>query len=148
MKIFILSLVLVFISSCNNSDDVNKFGLQTIMPVLVGKGHLNNNTIYNKQNMIITNDNDWQKLLTNFNTIDNNIVATFKETNIDFDNYQIIVSIDVKNRSTTVDITNIVESINNITVTIQNSQLGLTQDVAFPFHIVKIQKSQKPIIFK
>lgn len=147
MKTLIL-IVLLFTISCNKSDDENDFELQTITAVLVGKGHLNNNTIYTRQNIVITNNNDWQTLLTNFNSIDNNITATFTETNVDFNNYQIIVAIDMKNRSTSVDITNILENTSNIAVTIQNVQLGVTQDVAYPFHIVKILKSSKPIVFQ
>ena len=146
MKTLILSLVLLLSLGCNKSND--DFESQTIKPFIVGKGHLNNNTIYTKQNIVITNNNDWQTLLTNFNSINNNITATFTESNIDFNNYQIIVVIDIKNISTSVDVTNIVENANEIVVTIQNLQLGLTQDIAQPFQIVKIQKSAKPVIFQ
>ncbi len=148
MKTLILSLILLLSIGCNKNDDENSFETQNITPVLVGKGHLNYNTIYAQQNIVISNNNDWQTLLSNFNSIDNNITATFTETNMDFNNYQIIVAIDVKNRSTSVDITNIIEKTSNITVTIKNVQLGITQDVACPFHIVKIPKTTKPFVFQ
>lgn len=139
---------MLFTLSCANNNNENDFEPQTITPVLIGKGHLNYNTFYTKQNIVITNNSEWQTLLNNFNSINNNITATFTETNVDFNNYQIIVAIDAKNSSTSVDITNIIENTNNIAVTIQNLQLGITQDVANPFHIVKIQKSTKPVVFQ
>lgn len=148
MKTLILSLVLLFTISCTKSNDENEIETQTITPVLVGKGYLNYNTIYSKQNIVITNSNDWQTLLTNFNSINNNITTSFTEINIDFNNYEIIVVIEAKNSSTSVDITNIMENTNNIAITIQNLKLGVTQDVANPFHIVKIPKSTKPIVFQ
>lgn len=146
MKTLILSLVLILTISCTKSD--NNLESQTITPVLIGKGHLNYNTIYSKQNVVITNNSDWQTLKTNFNSISNNITTSFTETNIDFNNFEIIVAIDAKNSSTSVDVTNIIENADNITVTIQNLQLGLTQDVANPFHIVKIPKSTKTVVFE
>ena len=147
-KLYISIFVFLLTISCDKNDDENGFEPQTITPVLVGKGHLNYNSIYSKQNKVITNNSDWQTLLTNFNSINSNITATFTETNIDFNNYQIIVAIDAKNRSTSVDVTNILENTNNIAVTIQNLQLGITQDVANPFHIVKIPKSTKAVVFQ
>ena len=146
MKTLILSLVLILTISCTKNE--NDFESQTITPVLVGKGNLNYNSIYSKQNIVITNSNDWQTLLTNFNSINNNISTSFTETNIDFNSYGIIVVIDAKNSSTSVDITNIMENTSDIAVTIENLKLGVTQDVANPFHIVKIPKSTKPVVFQ
>lgn len=148
MKTIILSLVLFLTLSCSTNERENSFAPQTITPVLIGKGWLNYNTIYTKQNIVITNNNDWQTLLSNFNLINNNITATFTTTNVDFNDYQIIVAIDAKNSSTSIDVTNIVENANNIVSTIQNLQIGITQDVANPFHIVKIPKSTKPVLFQ
>lgn len=146
MKTMIFSLILLFTLSCTNNDE---FEPQTITPVMIGKGHLpSNNALYIKQNIVINTNSDWQALLTNFNSIRNNTTATFTETNVEFDKYTIIVVIDNRNSSSTIDITNITENNNNIAVTIQNLQLGITADIASPFHIVKIPKSSKRIVFK
>ncbi|WP_396168931.1 hypothetical protein [Flavobacterium sp.] len=148
MKTIIFSLVLFFTLSCTNNNDKNDFEPQTITPVLIGNGHLGtNNTFYTKQNIVITTNREWQALLTNFNSIRNNITATFTETNVDFDKYQIIVVIDDGNSATTIDIANITENNNNIAVSI-NRKLGIAQDVVNLFHIVKIPKSSKPIEFQ
>lgn len=149
MKTIIFSLVVLFTLSCTNNNDKNDFEPQTITPVLIGKGHLpSNNVLYTKQNIVITTNSEWQALLTNFNSIRSNTTATFTETNVEFDKYTIIVVIDNRNSSSTIDITNIIENNNNIAVTIQNLQLGITADIASPFHIVKIPKSSKRIVFK
>jgi hypothetical protein len=148
MKMLILSFILLLTVSCSKNDEDTSVEPQVITPDLVAKGHLNNNTIYTRQNIIISNNNDWQTLLSNFNSIDNKITDTFKETNIDFNTYQIVVAIDVRNSSSSVDVANIIENVNNITVTIKNIQMGVTNDVALPFHIVKIQKSTKPVVFE
>ena len=146
MKTIIFSLVLLLTLSCttNNNDSEP----QTITPVLIGNGYLNsNNTFYTKQNIVINNNSEWRTLLTNFNIIQSNITSTFTETNVDFDKYKIIVVIDVGNSATTIDLTNITENNNNITVAI-NLKLGIAQDINFPFQIVKIPQSTKPIVFQ
>ena len=146
MKTLILSLVFFLILSCSKSDD--SFKPQNITPVLIGKGILTGNNIYSEQNFVISNFSDWQILLNNFNASDTAITTTFSNTNIDFNNYQLLVAIDVENSSTTIDITNVIENENNISVTVQNLQLGLTDDIAKPFHIVQIPISTKPVVFQ
>ena len=146
MKTIIFSLVLLLTLGCttNNNDSEP----QTITPVLIGNGYLNsNNTFYTKQNIVINSNSEWRTLLTNFNIIQSNITSTFTETNVDFDKYKIIVVIDVGNSATTIDLTNITENNNNIAVAI-NLKLGIAQDVVFPFQIVKIPQSTKPIVFQ
>jgi hypothetical protein len=147
MKTLYLSILLLLTLSCSKSNDETTFTPQTITPVLIGKGSLFYN-FYDRQNMVITNNSDWQTLLTNFNSVNDGITSTFSETNIDFNNFEIIIAIDVKNSSTTIDITNVIENENNITVTVQNLILGISGDVANPFHIVKIPKSNKPVVFQ
>jgi hypothetical protein len=75
----------------------------------------------------------------------------FTETNIDFNNFMVIVVIDIgySNVGHSIDITNIVEYETNIVVTLQNLQTGNEQSVATqPYHIVKIPKTTKPIVFE
>ena len=146
MKTIIFSLVLLVTLSCttNNNDSER----QTITPVLIGNGYLNsNNTFYTKQNIVINNNSEWRTLLTNFNIIQSNLTNTFTETKVDFDKYKIIVVIDVGNSATRIDLINITENNNNITVAI-NLKLGIAQDVVLPFQIVKIPQSTKPIVFQ
>lgn len=147
MKISFLFLILFFTVSCSNDDDAT-VAPQNIIPSQIIKGRLNYNNTYGNDNIVITNAADWQTLMTNFSTIGVIDNTAFSETNIDFQNYMIIFVIEVKNGTTTLDITNIQENTNNIIVDVENLQVGLTADVAHPFHIVKIPKSTKPIVFQ
>jgi hypothetical protein len=49
---------------------------------------------------------------------------------------------------TTIDVTAVVENEDNITITLKNLLKGATQDVTHPFHIIKIPRSAKPIVFE
>jgi len=147
MKTSILFLILFFTLSCSNDDDLVVLP-QTIFPTQIIKGHLNYNNTYGNENIVISNTVDWQTLMNNFSTIGVINNTAFSETNIDFQNYVILFVIEVKNSTTTLDITNIQENANNITVDVENLQVGLTTDVAHAFHIVKIAKTTKPIVFQ
>lgn len=147
MKSTFFILLLFFTLGCSNDNDDTADLTETIIPTQIIKGHLNYNNTYVQENMVISNTTDWEALMTNFTNIGIIDNATFSETNIDFQNYMIICVIEVKNSTTTIDITNIQENTNDIAVTVENLQIGLTTDVAHPFHIVKIPKTIKPIIF-
>jgi hypothetical protein len=148
MKTTFLFLILVFTLSCSKQENNSIVYPQTIISVQIIKGHLNYNNMYGNQNIVIQNTTDWQTLMDNFLTIGviNNIA--FSETNIDFQNFMIIFVTEVNNGTTTIDITTIEENLNNIVVTVENLQVGVTTDVAHPFHVVKIPITTKPIIFQ
>ncbi len=150
MKTLILSLVLFLSLSCNNSDD-NQLPANVATPItstLVGKNSISNpNPLL--QNILITNQTQWAGLLASMNSV-NNVSNNFTETNVDFNNFDIIAVFrnPVSNSASTVDITNIDENQISRIVTVQNLINGDAQDVAQPFHIVKIPKSVKPVIFQ
>lgn len=147
MKTSIFALLLCIVMGCSNDDDAQP-ATQNILPTQIIKGHLNYNNTYGNENVVITNSTDWQTLMTNFSTIGVINNTPFSETNIDFQNYMILFVIEMKNSTTTLDITSIQENSSNIIVEVDNLQVGLTTDVAHPFHIVKIPKSSKPVIFQ
>jgi len=146
MKVAFLFLSF-FILSCSSDDETIDYP-QSISPTQIAKSHLNYTNTYGQENIVISNTTDWETLMTNFTAIGIINNTPFSETNIDFQNYIVICVIEVKNSTTTIDITNIQENANNITVTVENLQIGLTTDVALPFHIVKIPKTNKPIVFQ
>lgn len=148
MKTILLSLFFLVTMGCSDSNNERTFTSQDIMPIAIAKGHLSNNMIYSQQNTIISTAAEWQTVLENFNTINTNITETFSTMEIDLSNFDIILAIQTRNSTTTVDVTTIVENADCITVTVENLQLGISQDVAHPFHIVKIPKSTKPIVFQ
>ena len=145
------TLILIFISffmllSCNNSDD--SFSPQNITPILIGKNSISNPSTP-LQNSLITNQAQWDILLSTMNSV-NNVSNNFTESSIDFNNFDIVAVFrnPISNSSSTVDITSIVETENQRVVTVQNLIDGVSADVAQPFHIVKIPKSTKPIVFQ
>ena len=101
------------------------------------------------QNVLINNQTQWDALLISMNEV-NNVSATFTETNIDFSSFDIIAVFrnPISNSSSTVDITSIIENQVNRVVTVQNLTNGISSDISQPFHIVKIPRSTKPVVFQ
>lgn len=147
MKILVLSLVLFLSFSCNNSD-VSQSTSTPITPILIGKSSISDPSTP-LQNILINNQTQWDALLISMNEV-NNVSATFTETNIDFSSFDIIAVFrnPISNSSSTVDITSIVENQANRVVTVQNLINGISSDISQPFHILKIPKSTKPIVFQ
>lgn len=151
MKNLILLAVLILTMGCSKNSDsepVTSFTPRTIIPVLIGKSSISN-PIPLLQNVLISSQTEWNTLLNSMNAV-NNVSINFTETNVDFSNFDVIAVFrkQYSNSSSTVDITNILENQTNRVVTIQNLTNGISQDVAQPFHIVKIPKSTKPVVFQ
>lgn len=143
-SIILFASIILSITSCTNQDSEN---IQ-IKPILIGKGDLNGSEGINHQNIVIKNSNDWNNLLAQLSSY---TVSIFTETNIDFDNYQIIAVFDkvYGNGGHSVDIVKITENESNIVVTIKNLQTGgVNSVITQPFHIVKIPITNKSIIFE
>lgn len=139
--------MLLFLTlSCNKNDDENNFTTQTITPVLIGKGIHSGNAV--QSNLVITNQTDWLQLMNSLTTENTN---NFTETNIDFNNFMLLVSIDGIRPDTgySIDISNVIENPTNLTATVSivNSGSGFTV-LSQPFHIIKIPKSTKPVVFQ
>lgn len=147
MRTLLLSLLTLLTISCSSDNDNAPFTPQNIDPVLVGKGFVNLSHDFDNQNRVITTDEQWQELMNQMEAARGGITGNFTETAINFNEYDVVASFIVSNSTTTIDVTSVTENEDNVTVTLQNLQLGLTQDVVHPFHIIKIEKTQKPIIF-
>lgn len=146
------TLIFVFISifsllSCNSNEDEN-FTSQSITPILIGKSSISDPNPP-LQNSLITTQSQWSLLLSSMNAI-NNVSNNFTETNINFNSFDVIAVFrnPVSNSTSTVDIISIVETQTNRIVTIQNLINGISSDISQPFHIVKIPKSTKPVVFQ
>ena len=155
MKTLILSLFIILTLSCNNNDNESQTNVPTPIPTpttiistLVGKGSTSHPTPP-LQNTLIINQAQWDAILNTMNAV-NNVSNDFTETNIDFNNFDVIAVFrnPLSNSASTVDIISIVENQTERVVTVQNLTNGIAQDVAQPFHIVKVVKSTKPVIFQ
>lgn len=148
MKNILLILTIALISCSSNNDNLNK----NVNFSLIGQGQLHGNGAENieKSNVVIENTTSWNDLIEKMNTV-NNVSDNFTETDIDFSQYLIIAVFDniYSNGGHSIDIISIVENEINITVKVDKLMAGDdTQIITQPFHIVKIPKTEKPIIFK
>ncbi len=149
MKTILLTFAFFIIMSCSSTTDDETFISQTITPVLIAKGSLMGSENIAPQNVVFYNRIDW---LNTINLIDQFRLARFTETNnVDFDRYQIIAVFDkvYGNPTNQVNISSIVENSNNFIVTVQIIyQPSIASVMDQKFHIVKIPKSNKPVIFQ
>ncbi|MBA4155114.1 hypothetical protein [Flavobacterium sp.] len=162
MKNLILCFFSFIILSCND-DDVEPvvtppFVPVVIEPILISKRSINSTLDIVQQNTVFNSEINWNLLLNQFDApfisigLGNYFTESyFEETVIDFTNYTVIVVIDriYGNGGHTIDITNITEFETTIVVTVENLQTGNGSSVVTqPYHIVKIPKATKPIVFE
>lgn len=149
-KTLILSLILFLQLGCSNDNNSSSsFAPQTITPILICKGSLLGSENILPQNVVYYSITSWNTIL---NSIDQFKLAQFTETtNVDFNNFQLIAVFDNVYPSPTYDvsISNITENENNIVVTVtKTSNPSVVAVVDQKFHIVKIPKSTKPVVFQ
>lgn len=123
--------------------------LPYIYPNSLAKGSLSGNENIPKQNIVITNANDWNILLERMNSYYQSQGFKNSFSEIDFDKDMVIaVFDDVQNHCCdTIDITEIFESESNVVISVRKLWFGASSAIAQPFHIVKIAKNTKPIKF-
>jgi hypothetical protein len=145
MQSFILIFISVFtLLSCSNDDDVT-FTPQNITPILIVKGNENNNLV--QQNTKVSNSVQWNDILESFSS---QTVSTFTETDIDFTQFDVLVCLDVPRYHTAhaIEMVSIIENQEIIEVNIEQTVFGVGfSAVIRPYHIVKIPKTTKPVVF-
>ncbi|MGY0408595.1 MAG: hypothetical protein ACWIPJ_09635 [Polaribacter sp.] len=153
MKKIILFFSLFLMLSCSNDNDNDNddssFQSKEVAFTEIGKDqkfahHQKNSGSYQKDNngngiyLVIDNLTDWNNLISRSNNSGN-----LAKINIDFSNFQVIVIIEYHTTGGwSIDVTSIIENKDNLTVNIDNLQIGgITQSPSRPSHIVKIPKS-------
>jgi hypothetical protein len=154
MKKSLVLIVLLCVFNCKtNIEKTNNENVETktMESKLVAKGNLygSGKEGIDEQNMVITNQNDWDELITQMNLV-NNVSDGFSETAIDFSQHTIIAVFDKVKGSgghhlELAIISNPKNTIVNIThVTPKgNATSVMTQ----PYLILKIAKQNLPIKF-
>lgn len=160
MKNLLLLLVSFIFLSCNNNDEPTPvpFVPVTINPTLISKRNVgvSSSVGISEQKTIYNESTNWNLLLNQIESYylplgEDYLAQHFIETNVDFTNFTVIGVFDqvYGNGGHSIDITNITEYENNIVVTVENLQTGNTSSVITqPYHIVKIPKATKPIVFE
>ncbi|MDQ8142569.1 protease complex subunit PrcB family protein [Chryseobacterium sp. CFS15] len=149
LLLLLCSIFFVTISCRNNHDDEPLENKNQINFQLIGKGNLTGNYAA-QQNTVITNATQWNNFLSQIDGQNNHPSAGFTETNIDFNQFMVIVVIDAvyPNGGHSVDIMTVDENPQNIEIDVEKLLQGnVTTVVTQPYHIVKIPKILKPVIF-
>ena len=139
-----LVLSLFVLTACSNDD--NDVIANDVQFTTVGKNTLNGGENIPQSNFVFNNETDWNNFLIQVNAI-NDVSGTFNETEIDFAAFTVIAVVDdIKTSGSEINIVTAVENTNTITI---SSELTIysTTVISQPFHIIKIPKTNKPIIF-
>lgn len=142
--IILLFSLIISCESDNNEQEMNEpiSSINISKSALYGAGTEG----ISASNLVITNSTDWQNLITQMNSV-NNTSNNFTEIDVDFNEYMLIVIIlEVKNNGWEVEITEIIETTSEITISNQETEFD-TSVITQPFHIVKIPINNKPVTF-
>ncbi|GAB4165272.1 MAG: hypothetical protein Tsb0033_26980 [Winogradskyella sp.] len=146
-KILLLFILLGFLNSCN-SDNGSENQIVEVNFEDIGNNVLFGNGVegINQGNYIITNQTDWQALKDQMNAV-NNTTDNFNDTNINFENDFVIgVFLDVRDSGWQVEIIEVLENENSILITTEENPSTITV-ITQAFHIIKIPKTEKDIVF-
>jgi hypothetical protein len=151
-KNLFLSVILFFISvSCDKNAGSEEFIPQTITPILIEQGVLyGEGRNITQCEMVIKTPGEWDDLKAIINS-DPLSSYYFQGKEVDFSSYQVIAVFDeLRDKAGwSIDVTDITEYGDCITVTVQNLQQGSINPATIrPFHILMIPVSEKKIVFQ
>ena len=148
-KLVLILFAAVFIG-CSNSDDNNETPAVTATEISGGDLYGNGDEGIEESRLLITNVADWNALKDSMDSV-NPVSAGFAETTIDFQNYDVIAIFDeIKGYGGhTIAIDEIAVNEDNYIVSIvKTAPSGFATTVMTqPYHIYKIPKATKPVIF-
>ena len=146
IKILLFLLGIGLLNSCNN-DDNSEIQSTEINFTEIGKGALygNGQEGISQSNVTISNTNNWQNLISQMNSV-NNVSGDFTETDINFNEFTVFaIFLEIKGNGWEIEIENVIENKTNISISTQETEFAnsvMTQ----PFQIIRIPKTDKPII--
>ena len=144
--LFILSIFFTLTSYSNDDSASSKVEFTEVYHGDFFNGDYNNP----KANLVIKDLAEWNKLLVKLN-LDIKPWQNAISTDIDFEKYQVIAVIDeIRNYGGySIDITTITQTENQILVKVaQLNSGGIATAITQPYHIVKIPKSNKKVVFE
>ena len=147
-QIITLFSFLFLLTSCSNDNNSNQSDVSFSTVVQKDLSPSDQKPIAETK-VVITDAQAWNAFITKISVV-NEESNYFIDKNIDFTKFQIIAVIDQKylNGGHTIDITKIAENKNNIYVKVEKLHTGnIATVLTQPYHIVKIAKSSKKVIF-
>ncbi|MEO6177845.1 MAG: protease complex subunit PrcB family protein [Flavobacterium circumlabens] len=150
-KIVLICSFLFLLAGCS-SDESSKFNESAVQYSLIAQNDFSVSTTesFIESKLVIKDIKSWTTFLATING-QSQLTATFTETEIDFTKYQIIDVFDEIRHygGYSVDITRIVENGNKIVIQVEHLKKGnIATVVTHPFHIIKMPRSNKKVIFK
>lgn len=146
-QIITLFSILFLLAGCNSDDSDTS---EVKYSVIVQDDYFNGDYNNPKANLVIKDQTQWNNLLSKINLVAN-ANSIFPDTNVDFTKYQVIAVIDEVRHygGYSIDITKITETNSIIFVKVEHLKPGgLNAVITQPYHIVKIPKTNKKIVFK
>ncbi|SHL75187.1 protease complex subunit PrcB family protein [Flavobacterium chilense] len=140
--------IIILLTGCSNDNNSNQSNI-TFSVIAQKDLSPSEQKPISETKVTIKDAQSWNAFTTKLNVV-NEETKFFSETNIDFTKYQIIAVIDQKygNGGHSIDITQIIETRNKIFVNVEKLHTGnLTSVITQPYHIVKIAKSEKKVVF-
>lgn len=147
-QIITLFSILFLLIGCNNDNEDSKQSTVEFSVIAQGDPSPSQTQNISKSNLVIQDTESWNNLLSKMSTYE---TSRFTETNVDFTNYQIIAVFDqvYGNGGHSINITKITKDRYRIFVKVENLLKGNDATVITqPYHIVKIAKTTKNIVFK
>ena len=146
-QIITLFIFLLVFAGCDNDESETT---DLAFSVVLQGDHFNGDYDNKKQNLVIKDQTTWSSLISKMNPFPNTNYY-FPDDVIDFEKYQVIAVFDqIRNYGGySIDITKITENNNSIFVTVaQLKPGGINPVITQPYHIVKIPKSNKKVVFE
>ena len=143
-------VILLFALNCKSSENEAKMTKEDI--VLIGKGNLygSGSEGIEKQNLIVTSPEEWKDLLNKMNAV-NKVSDSFSETDIDFSEYTVIAVFDEIKNSGGHSLNLVIQETKDefLVEVLRKSPDGIATSVMTqPYYIVKVPKSDLPIVFE
>lgn len=151
-KYGLVILVALLAFSCDSDEDNSDTERINVEHTLIIRDNLygNGDEGLVNQNMVITNQNAWDALIVQLDTV-NNVSDHFSETAIDFSLYTVIAVLDeIKGSGGHSLELSIMSNTENIIVNVTDlaPEGNATTVITQPFIIVKISNSDMPIVFQ
>ena len=146
MKNFITLFIIVSLLGCSNSSTL----ASEINFSLIKKGSLNGSEGVTQSNLIVNDNTTWNDILNKIVSIGNPI-EDFTETDIDFNRFQVIAVFHKVQfgGGHTLEIKKIIENNLNLIVIVEKTGYeGINTSIEQRFHIIKILKTDKNIVFE
>ena len=133
------------LTGCSNDD--NDVIANDVQFTTVGKNSLSGGENIPQSNFVFDNQTDWNIFINQVDIV-NDLSGTFNETNIDFTTFTVIAVVEeIKTSGSEINIINVMENTNNIHISSELKMYASTV-ISQPFHIIKIPKTNKSIIFE